>query len=83
MVDGFKLVKKDFVSAFKKPLKTEIKVAQFAGYVSEHSCYHHGEMSLNKAIVNQAQEFVGSNNINPLLQMVSLVQGWKVVKISK
>ena len=48
-------------------MKTEIKVAQFAGYVSEHSCYHHGEMSLNKAIVNQAQEFVGSNNINPLL----------------
>ena len=51
----------------KRNLTQEIKVAQFAGYVSEHSAYHHGEMSLNKAIVNMAQEFVGSNNINLLL----------------
>ncbi len=68
MVDGFKTsLRKIIFCAFKKPLKTEIKVAQFAGYVSEHSCYHHGEMSLNKAIVGLAQEFVGSNNINSLL----------------
>ena len=45
-------------------LVNEFKVAQFAGYVSEHSGYHHGEMSLNMAIVKLAQEFVGSNNIN-------------------
>ena len=43
-------------------------MAQFAGYVSEHSCYH-GEMSLNKAIVGLAQEYVGSNNINTLLPL--------------
>ena len=43
-----------------------IKVAQLAGYVSEHSAYHHGEASLNGAIVNMAQNFVGSNNINIL-----------------
>ena len=68
MVDGFKTsLRKILYCAFKKPLKTEIKVAQFAGYVSEHSCYHHGEMSLNKAIVGLAQEYVGSNNINSLL----------------
>ena len=42
-------------------------MAQFAGYVSEHSCYHHGEASLNKAIVGDAQEYVGSNNLNLLL----------------
>ena len=68
MVDGFKTsLRKILFAAFKKPLHSEIKVAQFAGYVSEHSCYHHGEMSLNKAIVGMAQEFVGSNNINALL----------------
>ena len=47
----------------------EIKVAQLAGYVSEHSAYHHGEASLCQAIINMAQNFVGSNNIN-LLQPI-------------
>jgi len=41
-------------------------VAQLAGYVSEHSAYHHGEMSLTSSIVGMAQNFVGSNNINLL-----------------
>jgi DNA topoisomerase-2 len=53
-------------AAFKRKLTSEIKVAQFSGYVSEHSAYHHGEASLNGAIVNMAQNFVGSNNINIL-----------------
>ena len=47
-------------------MTSEIKVAQFSGYVSEHSAYHHGEASLNGAIVNMAQNYVGSNNINLL-----------------
>ena len=68
VIDGWKTsTRKILFAAFKKPLTKEIKVAQFAGYTSEHSCYHHGEMSLNKAIVGMAQEFVGSNNINALL----------------
>ena len=41
-------------------------MAQFAGYVSEHGGYHHGEASLQGAIVNMAQDFIGSNNINIL-----------------
>jgi DNA topoisomerase II len=41
-------------------------VAQFAGYVSEHSAYHHGEQSLMTTIIGMAQNFVGSNNINLL-----------------
>jgi DNA topoisomerase-2 len=65
LVDGFKIsLRKIFFAAKKKGLTTEIKVAQFSGYVSEHSGYHHGEASLNAAIVGMAQNYVGSNNIN-------------------
>ena len=68
MVDGLKIsLRKILYSAFKRKLTSEIKVAQFSGYVSEHSAYHHGEASLNGAIVNMAQNYVGSNNINVLM----------------
>jgi len=68
LMDGLKTsLRKILFAAFKKNLTTEIKVAQFSGYVSEHSCYHHGEASLNGAIVGMAQNFVGSNNINLLV----------------
>jgi DNA topoisomerase-2 len=65
-MDGLKIsLRKILFAAFKKGgLKTEIKVAQFSGYVSEHSGYHHGEASLNAAIIGMAQNYVGSNNIN-------------------
>jgi DNA topoisomerase-2 len=67
MVDGLKIsLRKILFSAFKRRLTEEIKVAQFSGYVSEHSSYHHGEASLNGAIVNMAQNYMGSNNINLL-----------------
>ena len=68
MMDGLKIsLRKILFAAFKKKLTKEIKVAQFSGYVSEHSGYHHGEASLNGAIVGMAQNYVGSNNINLLL----------------
>ena len=68
LMDGQKIsLRKILYAAFKKGLKNEIKVAQFSGYVSEHSGYHHGEASLNAAIIGMAQDFVGSNNINLLL----------------
>jgi DNA topoisomerase-2 len=67
MVDGLKISQRKILyCAFKRRLTSEIKVAQFSGYVSEHSAYHHGEASLNGAIVKMAQNFVGSNNINVL-----------------
>ena len=67
LMDGLKIsLRKILFCAFKKRLTSEIKVAQFSGYVSENSLYHHGEESLNKAIVGMAQNFVGSNNINLL-----------------
>ena len=81
MMDGLKVSQRKILySAFKKNLVNEIKVAQFSGYVSEHSGYHHGESSLNGAIVNMAQDFVGSNNINILMpngQFGTRLQGGK------
>lgn len=43
-----------------------MQVAQFCGYVSDNSAYHHGEQNLASTIVGMAQNFVGSNNINLL-----------------
>ena len=54
-------------ACFKRNLKSELKVAQLSGYVSEHAAYHHGEMSLQGTIINMAQSYVGSNNINLLM----------------
>lgn len=67
MVDGLKPgQRKILFCAFKKPIFQEVKVAQFSGYVSEHSAYHHGEQSLVGTIIGMAQNYVGSNNINLL-----------------
>ena len=81
VMDGLKTSQRKILfSAFKRNLKSEIKVAQFAGYVSEHSGYHHGEASLNDTIVGMAQDFVGSNNISwfvPQGQFGTRLQGGK------
>jgi DNA topoisomerase-2 len=67
--DGLKeSTRKILFACFKRKLYTnEIKVAQLSGYVSEVSAYHHGEASLQQAIVGMAQIFVGTNNINLLV----------------
>lgn len=81
MVDGLKPGhRKILFSCFKRKLKGEIKVAQLAGYVSEHSAYHHGEQSLCATIIGMAQNFVGSNNVNllePNGQFGTRLQGGK------
>jgi DNA topoisomerase-2 len=81
VMDGLKTSQRKILySAFKRNLKAEIRVAQFAGYVSEHSGYHHGEASLNDAIVGMAQDFVGSNNMAwfvPQGQFGTRLQGGK------
>ena len=81
LMDGLKVSQRKILfSSFEKNLMNEIKVAQFSGYVSEHSGYHHGEASLNGAIVHMAQDFVGSNNINLLMpngQFGTRLQGGK------
>ena len=79
--DGLKpSQRKILYGCFKRKLYKEIKVAQLAGYVSEHTGYHHGEESLNKAIIGMAQQFVGSNNLNllePNGQFGTRLQGGK------
>jgi DNA topoisomerase-2 len=68
LCDGLKSgQRKILYSCFKRNLTKEIKVAQLAGYVAEHSEYHHGEQNLADTIVGMAQTFVGSNNINLLM----------------
>lgn len=63
--DGLKISqRKTLYVAFKRNIVKEIKVAQFAASVSELSSYHHGETSLVGTIINLAQNYVGSNNIN-------------------
>ena len=66
-IDGLKPAqRKVLFASFKRNLKNEIKVAQLAGYISEHAAYHHGEVSLEKTVKNMAQNYVGSNNLNYL-----------------
>lgn len=82
VVDGLKPAQRKVLFAcFKRKLtKSEIKVQQLAGYVSEHAAYHHGEASLQSTIVGLAQNFVGSNNANLLVpagQFGTRLQGGK------
>ncbi|XP_055299060.1 DNA topoisomerase 2 isoform X3 [Sitodiplosis mosellana] len=68
VVDGLKPgQRKVLFTCLKRNDKREVKVAQLAGSVAEQSAYHHGEQSLCMTIVNLAQNYVGSNNINLLM----------------
>jgi DNA topoisomerase-2 len=66
-IDGLKTSQRKILfTCLERRLTNEIKVAQLGGSVSEKSRYHHGEQSLYGAIINMAQNYVGSNNINLL-----------------
>jgi DNA topoisomerase-2 len=82
VIDGFKpSQRKILYGAFLRGLdKDEVKVSQLAGFVSDKAAYHHGENSLNGAIVGMAQNFTGSNNINilkPVGQFGTKMKGGK------
>lgn len=81
LVDGLKPgMRKVLYTCIKRNDKREVKVAQLAGSVAEHSAYHHGETSLMSTIINLAQDFVGSNNISllqPIGQFGTRLQGGK------
>ncbi|VBB18314.1 DNA gyrase/topoisomerase IV [Yasminevirus sp. GU-2018] len=68
VVDGLKPSQRMILHCcFKRGRRSkEVKVAQLSGYVSENTDYHHGEASLQGAIIGMAQNYPGSNNINLL-----------------
>lgn len=67
VADGLKPGQRKVIwGTFKRNMKKEIKVAQLVGYIAEKAAYHHGEQSLMMTIINLAQDFVGSNNLNLL-----------------
>lgn len=67
MVDGLKTSqRKVLFGARKKKLTSKMKVFQLGGAVAELADYHHGEASLQGTIINMAQTFTGSNNLNLL-----------------
>lgn len=79
-VTMFPLFLQVLFTCMKRNDKREVKVAQLAGSVAEHSAYHHGEASLMSTIINLAQDYVGSNNINllqPIGQFGTRLQGGK------
>lgn len=64
LLDGLKESQRKILYAAKKRnLISELKVAQFGGYVAEHTNYHHGEQNLFETIIKLAQDFPGSNNL--------------------
>lgn len=79
--DGLKPGQRKVIFAcFKRKQTKEVKVAQLSGAVAELSAYHHGEGSLMATIINLAQNFVGSNNINllaPIGQFGTRLNGGK------
>ncbi len=67
IMDGLKpSQRKILYTFFKKNIKEQVKVSAFSGDVISLSAYHHGQASLEGSIINMAQDFVGSNNINLL-----------------
>ncbi len=81
IMDGLKPSQRKVIHAcLKKNLERDMTVAQLAGYIGEHTAYHHGEASLQGTIVGLAQDFVGSNNRNLLIpsgQFGSRLEGGK------
>lgn len=81
VMDGLKPSQRKVIHAcLKKNLERDMTVAQLAGYIGEHTAYHHGEASLHGTIVGLAQDFVGSNNMNLLVpsgQFGSRLEGGK------
>ena len=67
-IDGLKTVQRKIIFGLRKQSNCYEfrKVFQLAGVVANVANYHHGDQSLNGAIIKMTQDYPGSNNI-PLL----------------
>lgn len=81
LIDGFKpSQRKVMFTMLENNYKTQVKVANLSGAITDKTSYHHGPQSLEGTIVNMAQDFVGTNNINllqPLGNYGSRLKGGK------
>ena len=84
VVDGLKDVQRKILwVCLNRRSNEEIKVAQLAGAVAQKAAYHHGENSIQGAIVTMARSIVGTRpgaNINllePIGQFGSRLEGGK------
>lgn len=63
-VDGFKPIQRKIIYVANQLFKSEKdkpkKVFQLTGVVADRANYHHGDASLNKAIINMTQDFKNS-----------------------
>lgn len=65
--DGNKVSQRKILfGIFSKNYKYPDKVSKVSGAIQEATPYHHGDASLHNTIVNMAQNYTGSNNINLL-----------------
>lgn len=79
IIDGFVKTQRKCVFAIMRNPQ-EKKVFQWVGNIADVMYYHHGNQSMEGAIVNLAQDFPGTNNIPPLLpigQFGSRMRGGK------
>lgn len=82
MIDGLKISQRKILygSYLEKIPKEGVKVATLASSISKKTDYHHGENSLYEAIINMAQDFVGTGNLpifEPIGQFGSRFDGGK------
>lgn len=71
MYDGLVTVLRKVITESKRSLlNSKMKVFQFSACVTQKMAYHHGDASINSAVIKMGQRFYGSNNI-PLLLGIS------------
>ena len=68
VMDGLKQVQRKIIYGLRKQSNSHEfrKVFQVSGLIANVANYHHGDQSMNAAIIKMAQDYPGSNNI-PLL----------------
>lgn len=65
-MDGMLPVRRKILAGARQRFKnnnTKCKVFQLGGYVAEKMNYHHGDASLNSAIIKSAQSFIGAKHM--------------------